>query len=72
MLCVSGFELYSRWVPLLGCSPVKYCQNLSPTRRTVWHGIFAGSNFAIFLAIRKNKFPQIKITGKIYSRENIL
>ena len=33
--------------------------------------------FAIFPAIRKNKFPQIKITTnifptKIYSRENIL
>ena len=46
----------------------------------MWHEIFAGSNFAIFAifsAIRKNKFPQIKITAssfptKIYSRVNIL
>ena len=28
--------------------------------------------FAIFLAIRKNKFPQIKIPANIYSRVNIL
>ena len=39
--------------------------------------IFAGSNFCDFPAIRKNKFPQIKITAnifpaKIYSRGNIL
>ena len=43
---------------------------------TVWHEIFAGYNFAICPAIRKNKFPQIKITAnifptKIYSRINI-
>ena len=39
---------------------------------TVWHEIFA-----VFPAIRKNKFPQIKITAnifpaKIYFRVNIL
>ena len=44
---------------------------------TVWHKIFAGSNFAVFPAIRKNKFSQIKITAnifpaRIYSRVNIL
>ena len=44
---------------------------------TLWHEIFAGSNFfAIFPAIRKNKFPQIKtirniFSEKIYSRVNI-
>ena len=42
---------------------------------TVWHKMFAV--FAIFPAIRKNKFRQIKITvnifpAKIYSRVNIL
>ena len=44
---------------------------------TVWHKIFAGSNFAVFPAIRKKKFSQIKITAnifpaRIYSRVNIL
>ena len=43
----------------------------------VWHEIFRVWIFAIFPAIRKNTFPQIKITGnifpaKIYSRVNIL
>ena len=42
------------------------------TRDTVWH-----ESFAIFSAIRKNKFPQKKINAKsfpakIYSRVNIL
>ena len=44
---------------------------------TAWHKIFAGSNFAVFPAIRKNKFSQIKITAhifpaRIYPRVNIL
>ena len=48
---------------------------------TVWHEIFAGSysfaSFAIFQAIRKNKFPQIKNTAnifpaKIFATVNIL
>ena len=28
--------------------------------------------FAVFPAIRKNKFPQIKITANIFSRKNLL
>ena len=32
------------------------------------HEIFAGSNFCDFPAIRKNKFPQIKIMAKIFPR----
>ena len=47
---------------------------------TVWHNIFAGSNFRDFFCFfqrRKKKFPQIKTTpniflAKIYSRVNIL
>ena len=47
---------------------------------TVWRNFYRVlmfAIFAIFLAIRKNKFPQIKITAnifpaKIYSRVNIL
>ena len=44
---------------------------------TAWHEILRVLIFAIFPAIRKNKFPQIKITAnnfpaKIYSRVNIL
>ena len=48
---------------------------------TVWHKIFAGSDFwgffVIFLTISKNKLSQIKITAnifptKIYFRVNIL
>ena len=47
----------------------------------MWHEIFAGSysfaSFAIFQAIRKNKFPQIKNTAnifpaKIFATVNIL
>ena len=49
------------------------------TSDTVWHEIFAGSNyydFAIFPAIRKNNSPPKKINGnifpaKIYSRSSI-
>ena len=65
-LTIKATKKHRYWLVFwkLGCSPVKYCQTLSPTRRTVWHGIFAGSNFATFPAIRKNKFPQIKSTGK--------
>ena len=49
--------------PKLGCVVNQY---------TVWHEIFA-----VFPAIRKNKFAQLKITAnifpaKIYSRVNIL
>lgn len=32
----------------------------------MWHKIFAGSNFCGFPAIRKNKFPQLKITAHIF------
>ena len=47
---------------------------------TVWHKIFAGSNFCFFLifpTISKNKLSQIKTTAnifpaKIYFRVNIL
>ena len=44
---------------------------------TVWHEIFAGSNFCDFSSDPKNKFPQINITAntfpaKIYSRVNIV
>ena len=54
-----------------------YLNRLRHTSNTVWHKIFAGSNFCDFPAIRKNKFPQIKITAnifpaKIYSGLNIL
>ena len=51
-----------------------------PFLMTVWHEIFRVlilAIFAVFPAIRKNKFPQIKITAnffpaKIYSRVTIL
>ena len=73
-LTIKATKKHRQWLVFwkLGCSPVKYCQTLSPTRRTVWHGIFAGSNFAIFPAIRKKKVPANKKYRKIYSRENIL
>ena len=46
-------------------------------RHTVWHEIFAGSDFSDFSSFRKNKFPQIKTTANIfpaniYSKVNIL
>ena len=37
----------------------------------MWREIFASSNFCDFPAIRKNKFPQIKITANIFFRKNI-
>ena len=53
--------------------------NIQREGTTVWHEICAGSKgiFAIFPAIRKNMFPQIKITtnifpAKFYSGVNIL
>ena len=50
---------------------------LKTRKPTVWHEILAGFNFYDFPAIRKGKFPQIKITGnvfaaKVHSRVNIL
>ena len=54
---------------------LKYIHNSAANgASTVWHEIFAGSNFCDFCdcpAIRKNKFPQIKMTAKIF-RKNLL
>ena len=36
---------------------------------TLWHEILWVLIFAIFSAIRKNKFPQIKITAKFFPRK---
>ena len=36
---------------------------------TLWHEILWVLIFAIFSAIRKNKFPQIKITAKFFPQK---
>ena len=36
---------------------------------TLWHEILWVLIFAIFSAIRQNKFPQIKITAKFFPRK---
>ena len=59
MLCLSGFELYSRWVPLLGATYVTFkCTVIrkAQTRGENKYDIIHWGNFIPFEWITLNKF----------------
>ena len=50
MLCLSGFELYSRWVPLI--FKVDF---LKVVRMVFWSGVIGRSRFMLTIALRAQK-----------------
>ena len=54
MLCLSGFELYPRWLPLFICE-----QNLGHARASSEYAILKNSSAT---ASEYNKFPKTSVT----------